>query len=92
MVTVLWFRSQMCLNTFTMLPLKWSFETGLFGNISNHVFRIAQFRKSISSGGHLFFETVQNLMYIFKVSENIEEKPFFFVIIASELVALNCLY
>ena len=26
---------------FTMLPVKGSFETGLFGQISNHVFRSA---------------------------------------------------
>ena len=38
MVFVLWFRLHQCLNAFTMLPVKGSFETGLFGQISIHVF------------------------------------------------------
>ena len=39
MVTVLLSRLQQCLNPFTMLPVKGSFETGLIGHISSHVFR-----------------------------------------------------
>ena len=42
--------------------------------------------------GHLFFENVPNLMQISKMQEKIEKKFFVFEIIASELVALNCLY
>ena len=42
--------------------------------------------------GHLFFENVQNLMQISKMQEKIEKKLFFFEIIASESVALNCVY
>ena len=42
--------------------------------------------------GHLFFENVQNLMQISKMQEKIEKKHFDFEIIASELVALNCVY
>ena len=62
MVTVLRLRLQQFLNAFTMLFVKGSFETGLFGQISNHVFRIAEFRKKISYEGHLSFANVQNLM------------------------------
>ena len=91
MVTVLLSRSQQCLNPFTMLPVKGSFETGLFGHISSHVFRSAYFRKEISYEGHLFFENVLNLMQISKMQEKIDKKIFVFEIIASELVALNCL-
>ena len=61
MVTVLRLRLQQFLNVFTMLSVKGSFETGLFGQISNHVFRIALFRKKIYEG-HLFSANVQNLM------------------------------
>ena len=42
--------------------------------------------------GHLFFENVQNLMQILKMQEEIKKKLFVFEIMASELVALNCLY
>ena len=42
--------------------------------------------------GHLFFENVQNLMQISKMQEKIKKKLFVFEIIASELVALNCVY
>ena len=91
MVTVLMSRSQQCLNPFTMLPVKGSLETGLFGHISTHVFRSAYFRKEISYEGHLFFENVLNLMQISKMQEKIDKKIFVFEIIASELVALNCL-
>ena len=92
MVTVLLSRLQQCLNPFTMLPVKGSFETGLFGHLSNHVFRSAQLRKEISYEGHLFFENVLNLMQISKMQAAIDKKVFIFEIIASELVALNCLY
>ena len=91
MVTALWFESQQCLNAFTILPVKGSFETGLFGELSNHVFRSAQIRKEISYEGHLFFSNVENLMEISKMQEKTEKKLFVLEIILSELVALNCL-
>ena len=75
-----------------MLSVKGSFEMGLFGHISSHVFRNAEFWKEISYQGHLFFENVSNLMHISKMQEKIDKKVFVFEIIASELVALNCLY
>ena len=78
MVTVLLSRSQQCLNPFTMLPVKGSFETGLFGHISSHVFRSAEFRKEISYEGHVFFENVLNLMHISKMRKKICEKAFCF--------------
>ena len=75
-----------------MLPVKGSFETGLFGHISSHVFRSAYFRKEISYEGHLFFENVLNLMQISKMQAEIDKKVFVFEIMASELVSRNCLY
>ena len=62
MVTVLSLRLQKSLTPFTMLPAKGSFETGVFGRISNFVFRSVLFREKISYGSHLFLENVQNLM------------------------------
>ena len=75
-----------------MLAVKGSLEMGLFGHISSHVFRSAQFRKEISYEGHLFFENVLNLMQISKMQDKIDKKFFVFEIIASEFVVLNCLY
>ena len=75
-----------------MLPVKGSFETGLIGHISRHVFRSALFWKEISYEGHPFFENVGNLMQISKMQEKIDKNFFVFKIIASELVALNSLY
>ena len=91
MVTVLLSRSQECLNPFIMLPVKGSFETGLFVHISSHVFRSAYFPKGISYERHLFFENISNLIQISKILEKVHKKVFVFEIIASELVALNCL-
>ena len=92
MVTVLLSRLQHCLNPFAMLPVKGSFETGLFAHISSHVFRSGEFRKEISYDAYLFFGTVLNLMQIWKTQQKIDKNLFVFEIIASELVALNCLY
>ena len=39
----------------------------------------------------LFFANVQDLMKISKMQEKIENKLFVFEVIASEIVALNCL-
>ena len=87
MVTVLLSRLQHCLNSFTMLPVKESFETGLIGHMSRHVFRSAEFWKEISYEGHPFFKNVGNLMQISKMQKKIDKKNFVFEIIASELVA-----
>ena len=73
MVTVLLPTSRQCLNPFTMLPVKGSFETGLFAHISNYVFRSALFLKKISHEAHLFFENVINLMQISKIAEKIKK-------------------
>ena len=92
MVTVLLSRLQQCLNPFILLPVKGSFETGLIGHISSHVFRSAEFPKEISYEAYLFFENVLNFMQISKMEQKIEKNDCVFEIIASELVALNCLY
>ena len=46
----------------------------------------------MSYEGHRFLENVPNLMQILKMEEKKSEKAFCYEIIASELVALNCLY
>ena len=48
--------------------------------------------KHIVYEDHLFFENVQNLMYVSKMETIIEKKSFVSEIIVSELVALNCFY
>ena len=92
MVTVLLSRLQQCLNPFILLPVKGSFETGLIGHISSHVFRSAEFPKEISYEAYLFFENVLNFMQISKMEQKIEKNDCVFEMISSELVALNCLY
>ena len=46
----------------------------------------------MSYEGHPFFESVQNFIYISKISKKIEKMFSFLEIIASELAELNCLY
>ena len=58
-------------NPFRMLPVKGSFETGLFAHISNYVFPSAYFREKISYEGHVFFQNVQKLMCISKIEKKI---------------------
>ena len=82
MVTVLLSRWQHCFNPLTMLPVKVSFETGLIGHISSHVFRSAKFPKEISYEAFLFFENVLNFMQILKMQEKIEKNYCIFQIIA----------
>ena len=43
MIKVLWFRFQHCLGTFTMLLVEGSSQTGLFRQLSNHVFGVCNF-------------------------------------------------
>ena len=84
---MLFSRLQHFLNPFTMLPVKGSFETGLIGHISSHVFRSVWFRKEISYEGHLFFENVLNLMQISEISQKNSEKAFCF---SDNCVRIGC--
>ena len=86
------FRLQQCFDPFAMLSVEGSSETRLFRHLSSHVFRSRYFRKYISYEGHLFLANVQNLIYILKVPKKIYKRFSVFEIIASELVAFNCLY
>ena len=62
MVKVLLCRLQQCLGPSTMLLVEGFSETGLFRDLSNHVFGRTQFQKDIDYESHLFFfENVQNL-------------------------------
>ena len=53
---------------------------------------VRNFGKKSAMRAYLFFENVLNFMQISKMQEKIDKKLFVFEIIASELVALNCLY
>ena len=75
-----------------MLPVKGSFETGLIGPISSHVFGSPEIPKEISYEAYLFFENVLDLMQISKMQEKIGKNYCLFEILASELVTLNILY
>ena len=66
-----------------------------FENIQNlnEISKMQQkIEKYISNEGHLFLKNVQNLNDISKMQQKIEEKFFVFQILASEFVALYCLY
>ena len=72
-----------------MLLVDGSSETGLFRHLSNHVFGVRNFGNT-KSMTVIFSQKVQDLIYIWKMDEEIEETFFVSEISASELVALNC--
>ena len=86
------FELEQCLHPFAMLSVEEAPETRLFSHISKVVFPSPKIRKNISNEGHPFLENVKNLIKILKMQKKIEKKFFVFEIIASELIALNCLY
>ena len=59
MVKVLCCRFKECLGTFNMLTVKRCFETVLFRNFSNHVFRSLQFRKYIKNESHFLLNMLK---------------------------------
>ena len=67
-------------------------KTAFYRHLSCHLFRRREFGKYIGYEGHLFFENVQNLIYISKMQRKIEKNSFISEIIVSQLVALNFLY
>ena len=75
-----------------MLLVKWSYETGHFRHLSNHIFGVHNFGNTKTYERHLFIHNVQNLRYISKMKQKIEKKVFVTEIIGSELVSLNCPY
>ena len=85
-------RLQQCLSPFTMLFVEGHSEGGFLRHLSNHLFRRRRIRKYIGYEGHLFFENVQNVMYILEMRRKIQEKLFLSEIIVCELVPLNSLY
>ena len=56
-----------------MLLVEGSSETGLFRYLSNHVFRSPYLGESISYEGHLFFQNLQNLIYISKTEKKLKK-------------------
>ena len=67
-------------------------KTAFYRHLSTHLFWRRLFGKYIGYEGHLFFENVQNSMYIAKIQRKIQKKSFVSKIIVSELLALNFLY
>ena len=72
MVMVPFFRFEQCLGQFAMLLVEGYCETALFRLLGNDVLGSPEFPKYISYECHLFFENVQNLMYISKIQKKIE--------------------
>ena len=85
-------RFQKCLGTCAMLVVEASSETRLFRHLSNHVFAVRNLRNTKAMRVMFFFENIQDLIQISKMSPEIQKKCFVFDIIASEFVSLNCLY
>ena len=92
MVKVALCRFQQSLGRFAMFVVEATSETGLYRHLVNHLFRRRSFGNYIGYEGHLFFENVQNLMWISKMQRKIQKKSFISEIIISGFVALNCLY
>ena len=92
MVKLLSFRLQQCSNPFVTLSFEAFSETWLFRHLSNDGFLSPKFREYMTYEGHSLLENVWNLIEIFKKQKNNGENVFVFETIASELVALNCLY
>ena len=63
--------------------------TGLFRYLSNHAFSSLSVQKESAYEGHVFFQSIQNFMYILEMQKQIEKIFFNLEIIAFELVALN---
>ena len=92
MVKVLPCKFPQCFGAFTMLlfggTLKWDFldidATMFFG--------VCNLGNTLAMRVIFFFENVQNSSYISKMQQKIQHKVFVFEVIASKLVALNCLY
>ena len=59
MLKVLFWTFIECLSLFTMLHVKGSSKTGVFRNLSNHLFRSPYFRKYISYEDQLFLKMLK---------------------------------
>ena len=76
----------------TMLLVEGSSGAGLYGHLSNHIFRSPSDQKSISYEV-IFFLKMWKIQFRLPKCNKIWKKNFFFSeIIASEDVAINCLY
>ena len=64
-------------------------DTGLFRHLSNIAFYTLQFQKQITSEAHIFFQSIQNFMYILEMQRKVQHIFCDFSIIAFQLVALN---
>ena len=71
---VLWFRSQQCLGTLTMLLVKRFSQTGLFRHLSDYVFGVRNFRIAKSMRVILFFSRDLEFIVDFKNSAKNSEK------------------
>ena len=60
----------------TMLLFEGSSKTGVFRHLSNNVFRSLYLPKYMSYEDHLWFENVQNIIYMSKIQKKIERKVF----------------
>ena len=91
MVKVLPFSFEQCFCSFTFFRVKGSSETGLPRHLINHFFRIPEVQKYIGYEGTIFFENLQNWIWIDEMQKKIQKIFFASVIHASEIVAINSL-
>ena len=76
-VKVLWCRFQQCLNTFTLLLVEESSETGVFRHLSNHLFRVRNFGNTKAMRFIFCFKTFKISVRFQKCSKKLR-KSFFF--------------
>ena len=92
MVNVLSSNFEKCFDTFTMLLVEGCSERGLFRHLSKQVFWSPSVQKYISYEGPFFLRKCSKLDLNLENEKKIEKKFLVSKIIASENVAINCLF
>ena len=92
MIKVMSCKFEQCLGTFTMLLVEESSEKLLCRHSSNHLFGVRNFGNTKVMRAIFLFERFKISATFQKSSKKWRKTFFFFEMIASELVSLNCLY
>ena len=66
-------RFKQCFGAFNMFTAHKCFDTGLFKHLSNPAFCSLTFHKKMNSESHLFFQIIQNFMWIWEMQREIEK-------------------
>ena len=78
MIKSLWCIFQQCLRTFTILIFEATSQTGLFRHLSDYLFWVRNFGNKKAVRVMIFFQNVQNLIYISKIQQRIQKELFIF--------------